>query len=118
LTTMGAIVRQKAILGTRARERLEELLKDTSSDRSKHSQAVEFLLGLIGMVLDNRHLGDSFESGNVITRLCHLLERAILTSIPPHTRTTLIYNVALMVKSHPSRSTECELFAMIDSTIH
>lgn len=86
--------------------RLEQLLDDPSSDSFRHRQSERGLLRLIGVVLDNRQPGVPFESGDVVTRLCHLLGSA--TPIPPGTRTTLIYLVT-RVASDASLSTQCEL---------
>ncbi|TFY60843.1 hypothetical protein EVJ58_g4888 [Rhodofomes roseus] len=86
-------VSQQTVLGTKAMDRLEQLLQDDASGGGfQHLQAERGLLRLIGTVLDNRQSPLTDESSHVVSRLCHLLGG--VTAISSGTRTTLIWLAA------------------------
>ena len=114
LVLISIVVRQQAVLGSRAMARLEQLLEDASSDSYRHRQTERSLLRLIGVVLDNRQPGVPFESDDVVARLCRLLGGT--TPIPPGTRTTLIYLVT-RVASDACLSTDCRSSEMSDAAL-
>ncbi|KAH9915012.1 uncharacterized protein B0H18DRAFT_940233 [Fomitopsis serialis] len=92
-------VRQQAALGSKAMDRLEQLLHDSASGSFQHRQAERGLLRLIGVVLDNRQSPVTEESALVVSRLCHLLGGD--KPIPPGTRTTLIWLAARVAADLP-----------------
>ncbi|KAH9923861.1 uncharacterized protein B0H18DRAFT_1013745 [Fomitopsis serialis] len=80
-------VRQQAVLGSKAMDRLEQLLHDSASGSFQHRHAERGLLRLIGV------------SALVVSRLCHLLGGD--KPIPPGTRTTLIWLAARVAADLP-----------------
>ena len=112
---MGTVVHQQALLGSRALARLEQVLDGTSSDSYDDPiRRADDLLTLIGMILDNRQTGGQFEPGGVLTLLCCRLGGAI-PILSKYIRAILTCHVASIVKAHPFRSIECELFAILDN---